>query len=100
MPRNDDVTGRQSGPQGDTARNLTRRLTRDESAFGLDALARTLDEAALNMSVLAIDGAQEAVGCLTPRDAAEATRRLADQVSGQMKGLEAALAEVVRLAPR
>lgn len=100
MPRNDDATGRHTGPQGETVRGHTRRLIRDESAFGLEALARTLDEAALNMSLLAIDGAQEAAGNLTPRDAAEATRRLADQVSGQMKGLEAALAEVVRLAPR
>src|SRR3546814_4173171 len=88
MPRKDDVSGRQSGPQGETARSHTTRLARDESAFGLEALARTTDEAALNMSLLAIDGDQEAAGRLTPRDAAEATRRLADQVTGQMKGLE------------
>jgi hypothetical protein len=100
MPRKDDASGRQSGPQGETARGHTRRLARDESAFGLEALARTLDEAALNMSLLAIEGAQEAAENTTPLAAAEATRRLADQVTGQMKGLEAALAEVVRLTPR
>ena len=100
MPRKDDVTGRHSGPQGDTARGHARRLARDDSAFGIEALARTLDGAALNMCLLAVDGTREATGSLAPRDAAEATRRLADQVTGQMKGLEAALAEVVRLTPR
>jgi len=73
----------------------SRRAGRSDDALGLDCLARTLDQAALNMSLLSLDGALEAARAGAPRDAADAARRLADQVTGQLKGLEIALAEVV-----
>lgn len=107
MPRNDDVSDLPLPlvPPGDTARGMAGHRTRDngardDGAFGLEALARTLGEAALNMSLLALDGTEEAATNLGPLAAAEATRRLADQITGQVKGLEVALAEVARLTPR
>lgn len=105
MPRKDDASGSQHGSplRGDgtgPAGGRQRLSLREESAFGLAALSRTLDEAALNMSTLALDGTAEALRGASPLAAAEATRRLADQVSSQMKGLEIALAEVVNAGRR
>jgi hypothetical protein len=52
------------------------------------------------MSMLALEGTSEAVRGASPLAAADAARRLADQVTNQMKGLEVALAEVVNAGRR
>lgn len=77
-----------------------RRAQRSDDELGLDCLARTLDQAALNISALALDGAQEAARGAGPRDAADAVRGLADQITGQLKALELALSEVALPARR
>lgn len=64
-------------------------------ALGLDSLAKTLDQAALNISRVALDGAEQAALSPDTRAAADAARDLADQITGQVKALEVALSLVV-----
>jgi hypothetical protein len=75
-----------------------RRAQRSDDELGLDCLARTLDQAALNISALALDGARDAALRTDPREAADAARGMADQITGQLKALELALSEVVPAA--
>jgi hypothetical protein len=80
--------------------SASRRAQRSDDELGLDCLARTLDQAALNVSAVALDGARDAALRLDPRAAADAARGMADQITGQLKALELALSEVVLPANR
>lgn len=72
-----------------------RRAQRRNDALGLDCLARTLDQATLNIGLLTLNAAEQAALQTGPRAAADAMRGLAEQVAGQLEGLEVALAEVI-----
>jgi hypothetical protein len=68
-----------------------------ELGLGLEELARTLDRATLNMSILSLDSALEAAANTnTPTAALESTQALAGRLTKQMSELEAAISEVVR----
>lgn len=92
MARNKDS----SGPQGLPPANDGGAARRGDGGFGAEALASMLDEAAINMSLLALNGTREAANDAGPLTAADTAKRLADQLTIQMKSLETALAEVVR----
>jgi hypothetical protein len=90
MARKNDT----SGPHGRRPAN-TGGKARADGGFGLEALAKMLSEASINMSLLAMDGAREAANDSSPLAAADSARRVGDQISTQMKSLEAALREVM-----
>lgn len=92
MARNKDF----SGPQGLPPANDGAVAWRGTGGFGAEALGNMLDEAAINMSLVALNGTREAANHTGPLAAADAAKRLGDQLIVQMKSLETALAEVVR----
>ncbi len=85
---------RHTGNASDTGAGQTRPI---ETRLALEELARTLDQASLNMSVLSLDAVMEtAANANSPLDAADAAGDVAGRLARQMRELEAAISEVVR----
>lgn len=72
-----------------------RRAGRSDAALGLECLARTMDQAALNVGLASLRAAEAAAREPDLRQAADAARRAADQVTSQLRSLELALAEAL-----